>query len=1039
MDNPIKTILLVGFALLALAGAASGFPTVSVTNNTGWLTAGGSETATVTVAVDGSVEGAHIILSSGDPEMGSIVPGTLPGTGGTAIFKAGTKSGDVTITANYAAQNGTVIAAGNVTLKIDHGVPYSISSLDYADEVTAGSTTSLILRMADRWNNPIESRRTAETVHFVVGSPGDAARLIYGSNASTDLRVPVDAHGEVRVDLRTAPLSGANIVMVECPGTISIGYITVTGTATGVPWEMYQTITPDDDPHPYQQADGKKVFSIVYSLYDRHGNVAGNRQIHVRIVPQEGYLKAVEKTVRTNEEGKAMISYGPSDVAGIADIEAYAVDNDTLTCSKRLEFVSTDPTAMLLSASPQTVASRDVKSDISALIRAKVVDVKGNPVADESVSFTITAVQNGTFVMTQDPAITDGVLTAGLGGSPIVASTDNAGFATVNFLPGAFTTDISNPRYSNLSVGEATVRASWKDQTQDITVSFRNYPYLSVKTWAEPPTVAVNDTVNVTVQLIGDGYALHARPIDVVLCTDRSGSMLLNTTEVSGYDKYDSEWISQESVDDRMVHAMAAAKNFVSQMQSSKDRIGLVSFGQRGTADLDSYSYKYWAGNDYKWEKRYSWYGSYWKWCDDSSDDATYIAAHYYNPRYYSDDATRDLELTRDYRNVNTTIEHWLPCGGTPMREGLYRAVRMILENSRTTGDEPVKAIVLLTDGEWNTGGNPEGGDSVDSFSGVGQGSVIQYAKNSGIKIFTIALGNEPNHDELQSYADQTDGKFYSATAGDDLTLIYDDIALKLQEAAGVNTTMSLVFKNVEVNNVSGYSDVFEYQPINGASTFVTKYWQTNLTTVQDKDHTYPYSFDQTNDWADDEISFKVGDIYLNQAWETTFCLKITEEGNIDIFGPNSIIRFNGTEGRSNLSLPKTLVTAVKDLNVTALDQGVVNVTIVSATWDGVSFLVPTWELRYSGNESIVQNLYYQYSPDNLWWDGVWNHFDTIRCGPAAVNGTYSSNLLVEGVNGWYKVRVHAQEDVPGGASGLDTRTQPIRVGNLTQNKIKLL
>jgi len=1037
MDNPIKTILLVGFAFLALAAAVSGLPTVSVTNNTEWLTAGGSETATV--AVDGGVEGAHIILSSSDPEMGSIVPGTLPGTGGTATFKAGTKSGDVTITANYAAQNGTVIAAGNVTLKIDHGVPHSISSLDYADEVTAGSTTSLILRMADRWNNPIESRRTVETVHFVVGSPGDAARLIYGSNASTSLEVPVDANGDVRVDLRTAPLSGANIVMVECPGTIATGYITVTGTATGVPWEMYQIVTPDDDPHPYQQADGKKVFSIVYSLYDRHGNVAGNRQIHVRIIPREGYLKAVEKTVRTNEEGKAMISYGPSDVAGIADIEAYAVDNDTLTCSKRLEFVSTDPTTMLLSASPQTVASRDVKSDISALIRAKVVDVKGNPVADESVSFTITAVQNGTFVMTQNPAITNGSRTAERGGTPIVASTDNTGFATVDFLPGAFTTDISNPRYSNLSVGEATVRASWKDQTRDITVSFRNYPYLSVKTRVEPPTVAVNDTVNVTVQLIGDGWALHSRPIDVVLCTDRSGSMLLNTTEVSGYDKYDSEWISRESVDDRMVHAMAAAKTFVSQMQSFKDRIGLVSFGQKGSADLDSYSYKYWAGNDYTWEEKsyYTW--EWWQWDYDSRDDSAYIATHYHNPQYYSDDATRDLELTRDYRNVNTTIEHWLPCGGTPMREGLYRAVRMILENPRTTGDEPVKAIVLLTDGEWNTGGNPEGGRDAASFSYLGSyGSVIDYAKDNGIKIFTIALGNEPNHDELQRYADQTDGKFYSATAGDDLSLIYDDIALKLQEAAGVNTTMSLVFKNVEVNNVSVSYDVFEYQPINGASTWITKYWQTNGTTLS----SYPRWRDQTNDWADDEVSFDVndvGDIYLNQAWETTFCLKITEEGNIDIFGPNSIIRFNGTEGQSELRLPRTLVTAVKDLNVTALDQGVVNVTIVSATWDGVSFLVPTWELRYSGNESVVQNAYYQYSSDNLWWDGVWNHFDTIRCGPAAVNGTYSSNLLVEGVNGWYKIRVHAQEDVPGGASGLDTRTQPIRVGNLTQNKIKLL
>jgi len=969
-------------------------------------------------------------------------------------------SGSATITANYVAPNGTVLATNEAVVNIDHGTPTKISDIDYAEEVTAGSATSLVIRMADQWDNPVDSRRTAETVHFVVGSPSDNAQLIYASNTSTDLYVPVDENGYVRVDLRTDTVPGANVIMVECPGTISTGYITVTGTATGVPWEMYLTVTPDDDdPYPYQQADGEKAFSIVYSLYDQYGNVAGNRQIHVRIVPQDGYLKAVEKTVTTNEEGKAMISYGPSDVAGIADIVAYAIDNATLTCSQRLEFVSTDPTNMLLSAVPQTVASRDVKSDITSTIQAKVIDIKGNPVANESVSFQIVAVQNGTYLMTEDPEITNGVLTGELGGIPIVACTDRTGFATIDFLPGAFTTDVSNPRYSNLSVGQATVRAFWDDQTKDITVSFRNYPYLSVKTWVEPQTVAVNETVNVTIQLIGDGWALHSRPIDVVLCTDRSGSMLLNTTYEG--DVYNPSSVEQESVDDRMVHAMAAAKTFVSQMQSSKDRIGLVSFGQKGTADLDSYGYKFWAGNDYtsKWHNGYwrwhngywewhdghwvwhdgyqEWHDGYWEWEYDSSDDNAYIAAHYYNPRYYGDDATRDLELTRDYRDVNTMIEHWLPCGGTPMREGLYRAVRMILDNPRTTGEEPVKAIVLLTDGEWNTGGNPEGGYGVDSFSGVGQGSVIQYARDNGIKIFTIALGNEPNHDELQSYADQTDGKFYSATAGDDLTLIYDDIALKLQEAAGVNTTMSLIFEDVEVNNVSGYSDVFEYRPINGVSTLVTKYWQTNLTTVSDS---YPYSFDQTSDWTDDEVSFDVGDIYLNQAWETTFCLKITEEGNIDIFGPDSIIKFDGTEGQSELPLPKTLVTAVKDLNVTALDQGVVNVTITDATWDGVSFLVPTWELRYSGNESVVQDVSYQYSSDNLWWDGVWNTFDTIRCDdPSAVNGTYSSSLMVEGINGWYKIRIHAQEDVPGGASGLDTRIQPVHVGNITQNKIKLL
>jgi len=144
------------------------------------------------------------------------------------------------------------------------------------------------------------------------------------------------------------------------------------------------------------------------------------------------------------------------------------------------------------------------------------------------------------------------------------------------------------------------------------------------------------------------------------------------------------------------------------------------------------------------------------------------------------------------------------------MREGLYRSVQMILDN-RTESADPVEAIVLLTDGAWNTGGNPEGGDGAESFPGVGTGSVIDYAGANGIKIFTIALGNEPSHDELQSYANQTGGTFYNATAGDDLTQVYADIATKLQEAAGVNTTMNLAFDTVMINTSTPTEDVFEY------------------------------------------------------------------------------------------------------------------------------------------------------------------------------------------------------------------------------------
>ncbi|WP_048112860.1 VWA domain-containing protein, partial [Methanoculleus sp. MH98A] len=643
------------------------------------------------------------------------------------------------------------------------------------------------------------------------------------------------------------------------------------------------------------------------------------------------------------------------------------------------------------------------------------------------VSFRITGVDDEGNSMTDEPWISNGISISKKDDAPLVAMTDKDGFATIDFHPGAFTRNMSDPQYNDTASGSATIQAEWEGMQEDTTVSFRNYPYLSVNVTVEPQVVAVNSSVNVTIQLIGDGWALQKKPIDVVLCTDRSGSMLQNTTH-GGWDS-SPDWVEQESIDDRMVHAMRAAKAFVSQMQSPKDWIGLVSFGQDGTANLGGYSYEYWAGNDYKevWHNGYRdwlgrWHDGYWEWLSDSSDDNAYIAEHYKNPQFYTDPATRDLELTSNYGSVNTTIDNWLPCGGTPMREGLYRSVQMILDSPRTTN--PVKAIVLLTDGAWNTGGDPEGGDGAESFPGVGTGSVIDYADDNGIKIFTIALGNEPSHDELQRYANQTGGTFYSATAGDDLTQVYADIATKLQEAASVNTTMDLAFDEVTINSTP-VADVFDYEP----STEMSKYWTGNGTTIWKLEPPK----DLSDDWEGDQtLSFEVGDIYLDQTWETTFRLKVLKEGNIDIFGEDSVINFNGTVGPTELHLPHTFITATHNLSESGAAAADIWLTRESLNTDDPGILVPTWGLSYTGNKSVTQKIMYQYSQDDIWWDGNWHEADTLHH-PADtnVNGTYSTTLNLGEKEGWYKIRVFAQEITPDDDGASDETTWPgsVRVG----------
>jgi len=108
-----------------------------------------------------------------------------------------------------------------------------------------------------------------------------------------------------------------------------------------------------------------------------------------------------------------------------------------------------------------------------------------------------------------------------------------------------------------------------KSVTQNVVLTWKNYPYLSIETEVSPQTVNVTGTVNVKVSLKGDGWALRPKPIDAVFTTDRSGSMLKDNP-------------------DRMVSVMSASKTFVGAMHvgAARDHIGLVSFGTNSWAKL---------------------------------------------------------------------------------------------------------------------------------------------------------------------------------------------------------------------------------------------------------------------------------------------------------------------------------------------------------------------------------------------------------------------------------------------------------------------
>ena len=687
---------------------------------------------------------------------------------------------------------------------------------------------------------------------------------------------------------------------------------------------------------------------MVYTLLDQYGNPAGNRGIRITTsIP-------AEETILTTNSNGVIAFYYQKDASGLYTLTATAVDNTSVTASQIVEFIAADPTTMLLTASPQTMPSRDVKDSMTSTLFAKVIDAKGNPVKDEVVTFTIWSYNIGAYNQTVNPSIENESINTDIPRTLITTTTDSDGLGRVTFRPGAFTRDRNDPKYSYTAQGSALIEASWRSITHTIDLQYKNYPFLSVDALAEPKTLTVNESVNITIRLKGDGWALQQAPIDVVLLTDRSGSMLFNETLDTSYNP---DRITSESPEDRMVMAMNAAKLFVDQMNNT-DRIGLISFGDLSstngwailfdTGSPNLYGYHWRAGRDYRIQNGNG--------VQYSTDDTSYVTSRYQGHgatgKYYgSAMATDDLNLSYDKSTVKNIVSKMVPTGGTPMRYGLYEAVKLIKNDPDILAhkrDDAVRAIVLLTDGAWNTGGDPRGGSGAVSLSGIGTGSVITWAKANNIKIYTIALGSEPYMDQLQAYADETGGKAYVATSGLDLEGIYSSIAGELHTQAGVGTTMDLAFHDVEVNGalIPGL-DALKYVCIPPVSTHEFSY---NLSMPVIINRFY----DQTADWnADQSLHFDVGTIFIGGVWETNFSMKVLKDGNIKILDSNSSIKFN--DG-SELPLPDTYITA-RPNNSGSGPAGIgIWVKDMRRTDAGTNpdYVDIAWNLTYTGLEPVI-------------------------------------------------------------------------------------
>lgn len=1017
-------IFLIGLLLImgTAVSAADPFIISKVSSSNEYPVANGVEQAVITVAVQNTTSLAYVsgatVTFSVDPALGALNPAiVITDAYGYAktTFTVKTKSGIAHI--NVSASKDTLSNANTVNIdqSVDHDSPYTYLP-DYYQEGVVGTVVPFSATITDRWGNPIDNVIKPENhpVTLTVYGPAPDDCGFAESGFDHTVTTNLDASGRLLVNVLLTSKPGANNIHVYPFGSISHQWEWINAVTEGIPFSITAEFFPPGDP-PTQIVNEDII--ITYTMVDKFGNPAGNQQI---TVTSDGLGGPWIYT--TNYEGKAFATYSQP-IAGTYLVTAIPAGNTTLSAAGTVKFENAGASVFTIAANPQMMASLDANPEIFSNITVKVMDVMGNPVKGEIVTFSgPTDIDLNGAIPTSDPFI-----------SETSAITDVNGEATTTFTPGGFIGS-STPGYIPTATGTCLVTATWNGEEKDVLLTWKNYPYLSAVITVSKPVVFVNDTFDVNIKLNGDGWALKKNPIDVVLVMDRSGSMA-----------WDLAGNSPPQSDTRMSIAKTAANSFIEKMDSSADRVGLVS-----------YSY------------------------------------------YYSVTTT---SLQKPFGPVITAVNNMNAVGATGTRTALKAAIDSINTATPNLNPRTVKAIILMTDGNFNNDGTPLGigngfpnsdndlgTNSIATWSGsvpdfttykyypdLGGGTynygsvqvpdgdyggspyyqtrtveyytnadttsqnMALYAKNNNIRIYTISFASTLDadvYDVLETLATETGGFYRDAPDAATLTNIYADIANDLLDEASVDTTAVMDFSTMQVNEeiVPGI-DILEYVPdpptlphADPGSTWIHKYNKSHgdsLNTI----------INQMPEWlATQTLSFNdIGTIHINETWETTFRFRLLETGNINLFDQKSSIQFTDpmNTGVNQLFLPNVSVIGQPNWTGIFATQTIVIEDLQSAaTGEITDFLPVRWETIYTGDATVTEQLYY--SIDN----GPWVKFgEKTGIGEGQTSGSAELNIKSLPPGG-YRVKVYATApDAPDCEAIMQV---PVTVGGAGKYFIKL-
>jgi hypothetical protein len=492
-----------------------------------------------------------------------------------------------------------------------------------------------------------------------------------------------------------------------------------------------------------------------------------------------------------------------------------------------------------------------------------------------------------------------------------------------------------------------------------------------VQTAVNPQTVEVNDTVDVTISLKADGWAMQPKPIDVLLLLDNSGSMGLTSDPNSG--------LSQSKL---------AAISFVNNMTQGKDRVGVIFYDKKTypafsvyvplTYDLSSVKstisgYTRTDGQGYHTRTRYALYQGITLMNTWNDRGAVPAIIHMTDGQWSMEGDPLARAGAIGFNQSFSPLEnvanglHSVWAGNVVGVTNKYRYFDDLGGGSAVNGnrtDFPNGQTYNNPPGTIGWASQPETYETTQNITTKTswyftnaentKQNMSVYANESHIRIYSIGFTASANNADLklvlQTMSNATGGFYEYAPDAAKLNQIYTKIAGNLKDTASVNTTMVTDFQNVDVTNVSvPGAQVFDYiynSSSTSGSTLIT--WQNGTTTPP---------INQSEDWNDKKLDFTIGTMKVFDTWKATFRLKVKKSGSIDVFGPNSALLFNDSGTTSALTLPHTFLTSVPNLNVTGFGIETIDVSSSCPAQVQQTFILPiTWTTTYTGPANTISD-----------------------------------------------------------------------------------